>query len=213
MSAEEFSGAPRVVGSSGRRRCGKLAIVRGQGRSRVLRDVGTQPPCGGSDGGSRPPRRVVVGTDRLLASGYFRGKMAQENLIRASPIPYTIVRATQSFEFVRGIAHASADGQTIRLTTALLQPIASGDVAQAVCDAALAEPVNGIVEVAGPNKIGLDELVRRFLKAINDPGEVASDPKALYFGAELNDQSLTPGERARIAATHFDNWLTTLAEK
>jgi uncharacterized protein YbjT (DUF2867 family) len=100
----------------------------------------------------------VVGTERLLASGYFRGKMAQENLIKASPIPYTIVWATQFFEFVGGIAHASADGQTIRLTTALLQPIASDDVAQAVCDAALAEPVDGIVEVAGPDKIGLDEL-------------------------------------------------------
>ena len=155
----------------------------------------------------------VVGTDRMLASGYFRGKMAQENLITASSIPYTIVRATQFFEFVGGIVHAATDGQTIRLSTALLQPMASDDVARAVSDAALAEPVNGIVEVAGPDKIGLDNLVRRFLKETNDPREVISDPKAPYFGAELNDQSLTPGEGVHIAATHFDEWLKTSATK
>jgi uncharacterized protein YbjT (DUF2867 family) len=149
----------------------------------------------------------------MLASGYFRGKMAQENLITASSIPYTIVRATQFFEFVGGIVHANTDGQTIRLSTALLQPIASDDVARAVSDAALAEPVNGIVEVAGPDKISLDNLVRRFLKETNDPREVISDPKAPYFGAELNDQSLTPGAGVHIAATHFDEWLKTSAKK
>ena len=134
----------------------------------------------------------VVGTDRLLESGYFRAKMAQENLIKASTIPYTIVRATQFFEFVGGIAQSGTDGQTVRLSPALMQPIASDDVAAALADVAVGAPVNGTIELAGPEPIRLDELVRRFLSATQDPREVITDVHARYFGAELNDQSPHP---------------------
>ncbi len=150
----------------------------------------------------------VVGTDRLLASGYFRAKMAQENLIKASKIPYTIVRSTQFFEFVSGHRGFSTDGQTVRLSPALLQPIVSDDVADALADIAVGRPVNGTVEVAGPERIRLDELVGRFLRATQDPREVVTDVHARYYGIELNDQSLTPGDNPRIAPTHFEDWLS-----
>lgn len=149
----------------------------------------------------------VVGTERLLASGYFRGKMAQEGLIQASRIPYTIVRATQFFEFVGGIAQHATEGTIVRLPSALMQPILSDDVADAVADAAIASPVNGIVEVAGPEPIRMDELVRRFLVANGDPREVITDPNARYFGIPVDDRSLTPGANPRLAPTHFDDWL------
>jgi len=119
----------------------------------------------------------VVGTDRLLASGYFRAKMAQENLIKASPIPYTIVRATQFFEFVGPIAQAATEGQTVRLPPVLMQPIVSDDVAAVVAEAALAKPVNGTVDLAGPEPIRQDELVRQFLKATGDARTVITDPR------------------------------------
>src|SRR5258707_8217914 len=128
----------------------------------------------------------VVGTDRLLASGYFRAKMAQEKLIKASPIPYTIVRATQFFEFVGGIAQAATEGQTVRLPPALMQPIVSDDVAAALARVAVAEPLNRTVELAGPEPIQQDELVRRYLAANKDPREVITDDKARYYGTELN---------------------------
>jgi uncharacterized protein YbjT (DUF2867 family) len=150
----------------------------------------------------------VVGTDRLLVSGYFRAKMAQENLIKASPIPYTIVRATQFFEFVGGIAQSAADGQTVRLSSALLQPIAADDVAAVMADVAVKEPVNGMVELAGPQLIPLDELVRQFLRATGDARKVITDVHAPYFGIELNDQSLTPGDNPRIGPTRFEDWLS-----
>ena len=150
----------------------------------------------------------VVGTDRLLASGYFRAKMAQENLIKASPIPYTIVRATQFFDFISSIAQSSTDGQTVRLSPALVQPIVSDDVAAALADVAVEEPVNGTVELAGPEPIRLDELVRRFLSANRDARKVTTDVHALYFGTELNDQSLTPGDNPRIGPTRFEDWLS-----
>src|SRR5512134_494976 len=124
----------------------------------------------------------VVGTDRLLASGYFRAKMAQEQLIKASPIPYTIVRATQFFEFVGGIAQAATEGQTVRLPPVLMQPIASDDVAAVMADVALAEPLNGTVDLAGPEPIRQDDLVRQFLSATGDARKVITDPKALCFG-------------------------------
>ena len=124
----------------------------------------------------------VVGTDRLLASGYSRAKMAQEALIQASPIPYTILRATQFFEFVGGIARAATDGPTVRLSPALVQPILSDDVAEALADVALAPPVNGTLELAGPEPIRLDELVRCFLAASDDPRRVTPDVHAPYFG-------------------------------
>ncbi len=149
----------------------------------------------------------VVGTDRLLASGYFRAKMAQENLIKASPIPYTIVRATQFFEFVGGIAQSATEGQTVRLPPVLMQPIVSDDVAAVVADVALAEPLNGTVDLAGPEPIRQDELVRQFLTATGDARTVVADPKALYSGAAVNDQSLTPGDNPRLGSTRFADWL------
>src|SRR5216110_2277668 len=149
----------------------------------------------------------VVGTDRLLASGYFRAKMAQEDLIKASPIPYTIVRATQFFEFVAGIAQFATEGQTVRLPPALMQPIASDDVAAVMADVALAEPLNGTFDLAGPEPIRQDDLVRQFLKATLDSRTVVTDPKALYYGIEVNDQSLTPSDKARIGPTRFEDWL------
>jgi uncharacterized protein YbjT (DUF2867 family) len=150
----------------------------------------------------------VVGTDRLLASGYFRAKMAQENLIKASKIPYTILRSTQFFEFVSGIAQSATEGQTVRLSPALVQPVVSDDVAAALADVAVEEPLNGTIELAGPEPIRLDELVRRFLSANRDARKVTTDVHARYFGIELNDQSLTPGDNPRIGPTRFEDWLS-----
>jgi uncharacterized protein YbjT (DUF2867 family) len=149
----------------------------------------------------------IVGTDRLLASGYFRAKLAQENLIKASPIPYTIVRATQFFEFVGAIAQAATEGQTVRLPPALMQPIGADDVAAAVADAAVAEPLNGMVELAGPEPIRQDDLVRQFLSATGDTRTVITDPAALYFGLVVDDRSLTPGDNPRLGRTRFADWL------
>jgi uncharacterized protein YbjT (DUF2867 family) len=154
----------------------------------------------------------VVGTDRLLASGYFRAKVAQENLIKASPIPYTIVRATQFFEFVGGIAQAATEGQTVRVPPVLMQPIAADDVAAVVADTALAAPLRGTFDLAGPEPIRQDDLVRRFLKATGDARTVIADPRALYYGIAVNDQSLTPGDHPRLAPTRFEDWLRHKAE-
>jgi uncharacterized protein YbjT (DUF2867 family) len=150
----------------------------------------------------------VVGTDRLQGSGYFRGKMAQENLIKGSKIPYTIVRSTQFFEFMGGIAQSGTVGQTVHVSTAYVQPIASDDVADAVTDVALAAPVNGTIEIAGPERVRLNELVERFLSVTKDPREVVADTHALYFGLELNDRSLVPGDNPRVGATRFEDWLS-----
>jgi len=150
----------------------------------------------------------VVGTDRLLASGYFRAKMAQENLIKASRIPFTIVRATQFFEFVSAIAQSATEGQTVRLPPALFQPIVSDDVAAALAEVAVAEPLNGTVELAGPERLPLDEFVRRFLSATRDARKVITDVNAPYYGIEVNDHSLIPGDNPRIGPTHFEDWLT-----
>lgn len=155
----------------------------------------------------------VVGTDRLLASGYFRAKMAQENLIRASGISYTIVRATQFFEFVGGIAQSATDGQTVRLPPALMQPVVSDDVAATLADVAIAEPVNGTIELAGPEPIRMDELVRRFLSASQDTRQVVTDPRARYFGTAVDDQSLTPGDNPRLGPTRFADWMSRAAVK
>src|SRR5438445_8853995 len=150
----------------------------------------------------------VVGTERLLASGFFRAKMAQENLIKASSIPYTIIRATQFFEFVKGIADFSTEGNKVPLPTAFIQPMAADDVASAVGRIATGAPVNGTVEVGGPEKFRLDELVRRGLAARNDPREVVADPRALYYGVKLNENTLLPGDGARLGETRFEDWLT-----
>src|SRR5215469_9700141 len=132
----------------------------------------------------------IVGTDGLPASGYLRAKVAQENLIKASPIPYTIVRSTQFFEFAKGIVQSATEGQTVRLSPALFQPIAADDVAAALTDVALADPLNGTVEIAGPEPIRMDEFAQRFLSATRDPRKVTADVHAPYFGTEVNDQSL-----------------------
>jgi uncharacterized protein YbjT (DUF2867 family) len=153
----------------------------------------------------------VVGTDRLLASGYFRAKMAQEALVKASGVPYSIVRATQFFEFVGAIADAGTKSGVARMPPALMQPIAAEDVAGAVADAALAEPVNGIIELAGPEPVQIDEIVRRLLAARSDPREVVTDDKADYYGIPVNRTSLMPGEGARVGPTRFADWLRRTA--
>jgi uncharacterized protein YbjT (DUF2867 family) len=150
----------------------------------------------------------VVGTERLQESGYFRGKLAQEKLIKASGIPYTIVRSTQFFEFLRSIVQSGAAGETIHLCPAYVQAIASDDVAAAMADVTLGKPVNGTIEIAGPERVRLNELVGRYLKATNDPREVVTDVHARYFGAELNDQSLVPGDNPRIGAIGFEDWFS-----
>jgi len=149
----------------------------------------------------------IVGTDRLPECGYFRAKLAQENLIRAAKIPYTILRATQFFEFVGGIVDSCSDGQVARLSPALFQPVASDDVAAALADVTLGGPVNGVVELAGPERLSLDEFGRRYLAATKDPRRIVIDIHARYFGAELNDQSLTPGNNPRIGSVRFEDWL------
>lgn len=150
----------------------------------------------------------IVGTDRNPDSGYLRAKLAQEELIKASGMPYTILRATQFFEFLGAIAQSAADGQAVRLSPAYLQPVASDDVAAFVAKVATMAPANGIFELAGPERIGLDDLVRRYFAAKHDPRKVLTDIHARYFGAELNDRSLTPsGDKPHIGATSFDAWL------
>ena len=151
----------------------------------------------------------IVGTDRLPECGYFRAKLAQENLIRAAKVPYTILRATQFFEFVGGIVDSSSDGQIVRLSPALYQPVASDDVAAVLADVTLGPPLNGIVELAGPERFSLDEFARRYLIATKDPRKVVADIHARYFGAELDDRSLTPGNDPRLGAVRFEDWLAT----
>jgi uncharacterized protein YbjT (DUF2867 family) len=150
----------------------------------------------------------VVGADRLPDSGYMRAKFAQETAIKAANIPYTILRATQFFEFIGRIADGSTDGGTVRLPPALMQPVAAADVASALADVAVSAPVGGTVELAGPESIRLDELARRVLRAKQDARPVTTDVHARYFGTELNDQSLTPGDNPRIGPTRFEDWLS-----
>lgn len=150
----------------------------------------------------------VVGTERMLASGYFRAKIVQESLIRAGLIPYSIVRATQFFEFIKSIADTATDGDVVRVARALIQPMAADDVAAAVGRTAVGAPVNGIVEVGGPEQFPLDELVRRGLQAGNDPRQVVADPNALYYGwVELGERTLVPGDDAQLGTTRFEDWL------
>lgn len=148
-----------------------------------------------------------MGAERVVGCGYYRAKVAQEELIRDSSIPYTIVHATQFFEFVDGIAQAAATAQEIRLPHVLVQPIAADDLATEIDDLTRARPANGIVEVAGPEKSHLDELVRRRLRSQADPRDVVADPQARYFGARLGERTLMPGADARLGAIRFDDWL------
>ena len=149
----------------------------------------------------------VVGTERLQESGYFRGKLVQERLIKASPIPYTIVHSTQFMEFLKGIADSGTVGSVVHLSPAYVQPIASDDVADAMADVALGKPVNGTVEIAGPERVRLNELVGRYLRAMNDPRTIEADIHARYFGAELTDTSLVPAGKARIGKIGFEDWI------
>jgi uncharacterized protein YbjT (DUF2867 family) len=149
----------------------------------------------------------VLGTERLSESGYFRAKIAQEKLIKGSSIPYSIVHATQFFEFIKSIAQAATDGNTVRLAPVLIQPIAADDVATAVGKVSVGSPVNGIVEVAGPQQFRLDELMRRGLSARHDPREVITDPHARYFGAHLSERTLVPSDDALLAETRVEDWL------
>jgi uncharacterized protein YbjT (DUF2867 family) len=149
----------------------------------------------------------VVGSDRVPDSGYLRAKVAQEELIEESGIPYTIIRSTQFFEFLPGIAQSATDGQTVRLSPAHLQPVASDDVAALVTKVATMPPANRVIELAGPERIGLDDLVRRYLAAKHDARKVVTDVHARYFGAELNDKSLPPGDNPTIGSTSFESWL------
>lgn len=149
----------------------------------------------------------VVGADRLPASGYFRAKVAQEKLIAGSSVPYSIVHATQFFEFISRIADAATDGDMVRLAPVLIQPMAADDVARAMARVAVSPPLNGVVEVAGPEQFRLDELVRRRLRVAGDPREVVIDPRASYFGAELDERTLVPDGGARLGPTNFADWL------
>jgi uncharacterized protein YbjT (DUF2867 family) len=149
----------------------------------------------------------VVGTERLQDSGYFRAKLAQEKLIKESPVPYTILRSTQFFEFLRGIANSGTVEQTVYLSPALVQPIASDDVASTLADVTVSPPVNGILEVAGPERLSLAELVKRFLIETGDSRTVKVDVTAPYFGVVLNDRSLIPGANPRVGSKNFQEWL------
>ena len=148
----------------------------------------------------------VVGSERMLESGYFRAKVAQENLIKSSSIPYSIVRATQFFEFIKGIADISTDGDTIRLPSVLIQPMAAEDVASAVCGVALGPPLSDTVEAGGPEQFHLDELVRRALAALKDPRKVITDPHARYYGIKVSETTLIPGDNARLGETRLETW-------
>jgi uncharacterized protein YbjT (DUF2867 family) len=148
----------------------------------------------------------IVGTDRTPDNGYFRAKVAQEKLIEASGVPYTIIRATQFLEFLGAIAASSTDGNIVRLSPGLFQPIAADDVAAIVADVALAAPRSGIVEIAGPERAPFNDIITRYLKAVGDPREVVSDPEARYWGGRVEEHSLVPLGEARLGHIGFDEW-------
>lgn len=175
-----------------------------------FRDSTAHLVAAGADAGVRHHVILsIVGVDRLTDSGYMRGKLAQEAGVRAGDVPFTIVRSTQFFEFVPGIADAAADGDTVRATPGKLQPIASADVVAHLAEVVTGTPANGVVEIAGPEVLGIDELVRHLFAATGDPRTVVTDPASGYFGAALDDTALvaTPGAGAWIAPTSYDAWL------
>ena len=153
----------------------------------------------------------VVGTERLTESGYMRAKIAQEKLIENSSIPYTIVHATQFFEFAVRMADEASDGGTVRVPPVLIQPMAAEDVAAAVCDVVLGAPLNTTIEIAGPQPLRFEDFVRQGLRAVGDQRVVVADPQARYFGAWLSERTLLPGDGARLGATKFDDWLSRRA--
>ena len=148
----------------------------------------------------------IVKCDELPENGYYRAKLAQEDLVRESSVPYTIVRSTQFFEFIGGIADAGTKGSQVRIAPVLFQPIAADDVASAMARVSLDSPVNGTVDIAGPEVVRIDEFIRQNLKAVNDPREVVTDPHARYFGSEVSERSLVPEEGAQLGQTHFADW-------
>jgi uncharacterized protein YbjT (DUF2867 family) len=150
----------------------------------------------------------VVGTERLAESGYIRAKIAQEKLIKNSPIPYTIVHATQFFEFAARMADDASDGDTVRVPPVLIQPMAADDVAAAVCNVTLAAPLNNTIEIAGPQPLRFEDFLRQRLRAVGDQRVVVADPHARYFGARLNERALLPGDGAQLGPTRFDDWLS-----
>jgi uncharacterized protein YbjT (DUF2867 family) len=150
----------------------------------------------------------VVGSERLPESGYLRAKIAQEKLIKEASIPYSIIHATQFFEFVNRIADEATSGNSVHVPPVLFQPLAADDVAKAVCEVATGSPLNGIVEVGGPEKFRFDELIRQVLSARNDPREVIADPHAKYFGTELSERSLVPDDDAQLGETRFEDWVS-----
>ena len=153
----------------------------------------------------------VVGTERLPESGYLRAKIAQEKLIKSSAIPYTIVHATQFFEFAGRIADEATDGDTVRVPPVLIQPMAADDVAAAVCNVTLAAPLNNTIEIAGPEPLRFEDFVREGLRAVGDQRVVVTDPQARYFGARLSERTLVPGDGAQPGPTQFDDWLSQQA--
>jgi len=155
---------------------------------------------------------LSVGSDRLPDSGYMRAKVAQEKLIKESSIPYSIVRATQFFEFVARIADSFTEGSKVRVPPVRFQPMAADDVASAVATVAMGSPLNGMIEIAGPEEFRFDELIRQGLSARNDPREVIADPHARYFGTELSERSLVPGDDAQLGDTRFEDWLSRSAK-
>jgi uncharacterized protein YbjT (DUF2867 family) len=154
----------------------------------------------------------VVGTERLQESGFFRAKLAEENLVKASPVPYSIVRATQFFEFAKGIADFSTKDNRVLLPPALFQPMAADDVAVAIGKVAMGSPVNATLEIGGPERFRLEELIRRYLAAVKDPREVISDPHARYFGIQVTERTLVPADDARLGGTRFEDWLRQAAK-
>jgi uncharacterized protein YbjT (DUF2867 family) len=168
---------------------------------------------GGAAGTKHLVALSVVGTDRLAASGYFRAKIAQEKLLKEGSLPYTIVHATQFFEFLAKIADFCFDGKTVRLSNALFQPMSADDVAGAVARVAVEPPANGIVETGGPEKLHLDEIVKRRMREVGDTREAVTDPNGPYAGARIDDTTLVPGKGARLGETTLEVWLTTLVAK
>jgi uncharacterized protein YbjT (DUF2867 family) len=153
----------------------------------------------------------VVGTERLVESGYMRAKLAQETLIKDSSIPYTVVHATQFFEFATRIADEASDGETVRVPPVLIQPMAADDVAAALCNVALSAPLNNTIEIAGPEPLRFEDFVRQDLRSVRDQRVVVADPRARYYGARLSERTLLPGSEAQLGATRFDDWLSKQA--